>query len=321
MSKNKKKINFKAWMLKWIENQKRLGKIKKSTLAIYEGYINNHILPYLGKYYLNKITPKVINNFCDYEIKVKKVNLNTLKNIKSVVHKALNEAVLLEIIKNNPTDYVTLPKYETPKVQVLSINEEEKLCSMLNEENMNIGIGILIALNTGLRLGEILALRWQNIDFKKCTMEVEYSLSRQKSYDEKSKKKTKLVLDKPKTKSSQRIVPLNNTILNILKNHKERKKVISNGKDINDDFVVSKIFGKATEPKTFYLFFKRILKEAEIRNIKFHCLRHTFTAKALKTKTSDKVISEILGHSNIVTTLNVYGHISNEMKEELIKDI
>lgn len=313
-------ILLSKWLSYWISNYEG-DDISKSTLGNYSLYIERHICPDLGNIYLQDLSAKKIQEFYDNKLNNGRlngsggINPKTLRNIHSMLHKSLNQAVQLNLIKTNPCDYINLPKAQQKEIYILNLQERKLLINSAKTERL--GIGILLDLNTGLRLGELLALKWTNINFNTKLLTVSHSLNRQRTFDPGSTSKTKLILHEPKTCNSKRIIPLNDVVIKNLELYKQQQ-LERYGKyvDITTDFVLSDCFNKPIDPRKFHNFFKRILKKAGIRNINFHCLRHTFASLALESGASDKTVSELLGHSNVITTLNIYAHISLKMKKQ-----
>lgn len=309
-------INISDWFNNWIDIKYSKGKLRKSTINIYRGYLKNYIEPKLGYLKINDISIKELQSFYDEIIEGQELTAKTLKNMHSVIHNCFKEAVKLGVINNNPSDYVELPTVEKKEVEILEDDEILKLKEIISEERL--GISILIALDTGLRLGELLALKWNKVDLDENVLKVTHSLSRQAVDEINSAKKTELVLHEPKTQQSKREVPLKEELVNKLIAFKNQQKLRYKENDIEADFVLSNKYAKPIDPRSIQEFFKKMQEKAKIRKFKFHHLRHTFASRAIKTGVSDKVTSQILGHSNVTTTLNIYTHVSNDMIRNLI---
>lgn len=169
--------------------------------------------------------------------------------------------------------------------------------------------GILISLNTGLRIGEVCALKWSNIDFDKAILHVRSTVARIKNTDD--SKSTKLIIDTPKTKSSIRDIPISNKVMNVLKALHENSK---------SEYVVSEKAGFVS-PRTYEYRFHKVLDECQIQPINYHALRHTFATRCIELGVDVKTLSEILGHSNVSVTLNTYVHSSMERKREQLEKL
>lgn len=303
------------WFDSWLNDYKN-GDVSNSTIEIYRGYLRNYINPKVGKLNLDELTAQRLQDFYNGILTDKGISPKTLRNIHSMIHKSLKKAVRLEIIDKNPSDYVQLPKVINTEINIFTDEEEEKLKNAIKEEYF--GIGILVELYTGLRLGELLGLKWSDLNLDKGILKVTHSLSRQVIVDESgSKRKTGLVLHEPKTKSSKREIPLKRILIEELRVFKEKQQK-RYGSNINEDFMISNKYMKPIDPRSFQNFFQKMLEKAQIRKVKFHSLRHKFASKAIETGVSDKVTSKLLGHSSVTTTLNIYTHISDEIGRNVI---
>lgn len=311
-------MTIEKWFYLWLKEYGD-GDIKKSTVGIYDGYIRNYISPKIGKMELSDLTAQKLQQLYDEELIQNKISAKTLRNINSMIHRSLKKAVRLEIIDKNPSDYVELPQIINKEIDIITDEEEAKLKNAIKDEEF--GIGILVALYTGLRLGELLGLKWCSLDFDKRILRVTHSLGRQAVQDGVNmKSKTILVLQEPKTQNSKREIPLNKLLVEELIEYKKRQQEkYGFNINLNRDFILSKKYMNPVDPRSFQNFFIKILKKAEIRKVKFHSLRHKFASKAIETGVSDKVTSKLLGHSDVTTTLNIYTHISDEMRRSVIE--
>ncbi len=301
-----------------------IKRIKTSTRVSYEGHINNHIKPKLGKVKLQKLDTVKIQKFINERHDKGCTNSNgglsakTVKNIYNTLNLALEQAVRNNILYKNPCSAVVLPKQEKKNAKFLTLDEQNKL--LLASENNRLGIVTQLAIYTGMRLGELLGLKWEDIDFDKRTLEVKRTLNRLKNYNGESK--TELVLDTPKTKNSNRVIPLTEVIVERLLKYKaiqDSEKEYAEDCYNDEDFVFSNEIGQPIEPKRYQTIFKEIVKEAGLKDVNFHQIRHGFATNGIALGVNTKVISEILGHSDITTTLNIYSHVMKEVKHEAME--
>ena len=172
-------------------------------------------------------------------------------------------------------------------------------------------LGIYICLSTGLRIGEICALRWQDIDTESGVISIKQTIQRIYLIEE-SERRTELVLDTPKTKNSIRDIPMTRDLIKLLK---PLKKVV------NATYFVLTNESKPTEPRTYRNYYKLFLKDLGISDLKFHGLRHSFATRCIESKCDYKTVSVLLGHSNISTTLNLYVHPNMEQKKRCIEQM
>lgn len=270
------------WLIVWIES---ITSIKDSTKQVYKRHITNHIIPKIGKIPLKKLNSNNIQKFID------SLNLSssTVKLVFNVLESGLKYAEEKGFIANVWAK-VKLPRQAKAEVTILTPQEQYRLESTLSEKN---DIGILICLYTGLRIGELCALRWQDIDFKNAVMHISGTQSRVDGA---------LKITPPKSKTSIRTIPIPDCLLNRLFQHKN-----------NSDFVLSNN-GNMIDVRTYRRRFKRLLKLAELPDIKFHALRHTFSSRALEVGIDYKTLSEILGHASVSITMDLYVHALDEYK-------
>lgn len=305
-----------TWLKHWLDVF-ALHSIKQSTFATYDYYINSHIVPKIGHILLESLTVEKLQEF--YNDKFKSGNLKTgkglspktIRNIHLMLHEALDYACGLDVLQKNVSEYTRLPKMYKKQIKVLTENQQRKLTELCKNEYS--GFGIYLTLATGIRLGELLGLQWQNVNFEDGIITISQTLNRIPNYD-KSEAKTSLVIGTPKSQKSNRIIPLNSEVLRVMKKHYEERKDIS-------DFVISNENGLPIEPRTYQDNFKRYLKRAGIEDITFHCLRHTFATRALENDIPAKVVSELLGHSSISITLDLYSHVFLEPKRKAMEKL
>ncbi len=319
------KLTLEMWLNTWL-NEYALNSIKQSTRVSYETFITKHINPIIGKHKLQNLRPDIIQKF--YNDKLENGRLDgkgglspkTIKNIHVMLHEALGQAFKNGLISRNVTEAVTLPKITKKEMRVLTSDEQSRLLKLCSNENN--GIFIILALSTGMRLGEILGLQWKDIDFTNKLLTIKRTVNRLKNYDSNIDAKTTLIINSPKTENSIRVIPLNDKILKYLKSYKafQTKKYFSTGIPIGQDtFVFPNSFGNIGEPKTYQNIFTALTKQADIKNSHFHCLRHTFATRALEEGIPAKTVSEILGHANVSTTLDLYSHVLLDTKRNAIE--
>lgn len=205
---------------------------------------------------------------------------------------------------------MSLPKINKKEIQILSNKEKQKLEKYCIEQNSLKSLGILICLNTGLRVGEVCALRWENIDFETRRIHVEKTIERIYSKEE---NKTIVIIDTPKSMTSIRTIPINSKLYNILKQMR--------GKCKKTDFVLTGLSDHYVEPRNYQYNFKEILKKSKIKRYKFHTLRHTFATNCIEAGMDIKSLSEILGHADVSITLNIYVHSSDKTKRKYLEKI
>lgn len=270
------------WLKCWLKSQVTL---KPTTKLIYKSHIHNYINPNLGKIPLKKLNGDILQGF------INNLNLSasTVKNIFSILKSALSSAEDNGLILNI-WDKVKVPKKEKSIVQVLTVSEQKKLKSVLISP---FDIGIWICLYAGLRIGEVCALKWTDINFETSTLTVNGTQARTENGVE---------IIAPKSKSSKREIPIPSILLSKLKEIPQ-----------TCEYVLSKN-GKSVDIRTYRRHFKKHLQKADLPDIKYHALRHTFSTRALEVGIDYKTLSEILGHSSVGITLDLYAHSLKEHK-------
>lgn len=275
--------------------------IKISTYQKYDSVIENHIKPRIGKISISHFNSDMVNEFISTLLE--RGNLNTKQNLSIktvndiliVLDMGLNYASEKYLI-HAPKIKLLRKKYQ--EMKVLSYSEQKQLEEYLLKDIDIYKFGVLLALYTGLRIGELCALQWE--DIKNGNLIVNKTMLRIKDGD-----KTKIIITEPKTNSSNRIIPLSNAIASIVETFKRDNGYVLCGKK-----------GKFVEPRLMQIRFKKIIEEAGLSDINFHALRHSFATRCVEANFEIKSLSEILGHSNIKTTLNLYVHSSFELKQK-----
>ncbi len=270
-------------------------------------------------YYLNLYEIYIKKHF-NFDIKIlttDKLNLefmelsnaysNSLaKTLKSILNRALNFAYENQLTKRQFYITLKIPKRMEKQVECLTLQEQCKLEQYIIEKKKIYSYGVLISLYTGLRLGELLALKWANIDFKnkilKVTLSTSKAIENHKQVD---------IVDIPKTYFSIREIPLTNELIKILKELKSH----------NTEYVVCNRKGNKVDYRTYQSSFASLLKNLHIKHYGFHSLRHTFATRLLENKVDIKTISELLGHSSPTITLNRYVHTNLESKRKAVQKL
>ena len=289
----------------WLESSK--VRVKVSTYARYYTILQSHIAPYFGAIPAAAITNEVIENFVKEKTESKSVRPLSPKTLRCII------SVLFQIIKYaekhqyiQPLSLmVELPRAQSGKLSVLSLEQERKLLEYIQGNLSKETLGILIALYTGVRLGELCALTWDSVDFTMEELQITKTVQRIKNLTPKSVAKTRLLIDSPKSEKSLRAIPLPSSILEILKTFNECQK--------GTDYILS---GTAAmpDPRTYQNVFQKHLKAAGLSSINFHAIRHTFATRAIEVEFDVKSLSEILGHASVRFTLDRYVHSSREQK-------
>ncbi len=241
-------------------------------------------------------------------------------------HEAINQAIVNQKTIRNPLLGVKLPKQQQAERRVLSADEQESLQSVTRIAEELPAYGIIFALSTGVRLGELVALQWKDVNFNNHSIRVRRTAGRLKKVDENGQlveksegtTATEIVIRTPKSLTSARIIPIFPELWADLMEYREKQLAVKDalGSDYHDgDYIFSTVDGRLYDPRTFEDLFKRKVELAKIEDANFHALRHTFATRALEAGMDIKVLSSILGHAQASTTLNLYGHALPDHKK------
>ncbi|MDR3263893.1 MAG: site-specific integrase [Clostridiales bacterium] len=307
----KEQIRLYEFLDMWLENVIK-GNVRISTHTAYKGYIENHIKRLLYNEQIKEISIEKIQKFIgQLGSEEKALSPKTIRSIFIMLKTALQCAVDYEYIIKNPCVKVRLPKLKEKEINVFTHDEQRKLETAILNSCDRRHIGVLLCLYTGLRIGELCALKWEDINLKEKTLTVRNSLNRV-SNDNNNESKTQILQEEPKTKKSKRIIPLPEFICEILCKQK---------KDSKSQHVISMKSGKPVEPRAMQTIYKKLLKIADIAEHNFHVLRHTFATRAIELGADVKTISEMLGHSNSMITINLYVHSLVEQKQKVMQGL
>jgi integrase len=297
------KRQFKNVAQEWVQEKRNF--VKESTILAYELSIDNHLIREFGELDITKIDEGLIQTFVFKKIK-NGLKEKTVKDLVVLLKMILKFSAKKNYRKKELIEVIVPAKEHQKGLDVLSNQEQKKLLEYLFNNKSPRNIGILICFFTGIRIGEICALKWEDIDIKTNTITINKTLSRVYS----KKEKSKIIITSPKTKSSNRTIPFPKLIKEIFKAMKSLCKPI--------DYVISGS-DKPVEPRTYRNHFNKVLDSVGVHRIKFHGTRHTFATRCIENNADYKTLSEILGHSNISTTLNVYVHPDENQKRNCIE--
>ncbi|WP_308584951.1 site-specific integrase [uncultured Holdemanella sp.] len=287
----------------WKEEKKKY--VKKSTYAAYQLLIQNHIKPYFG--YLYEVNEEKVQQFVFDKLDAG-LSEKTIRDIIIVL-----KMILKFGIKNGYLEYIQIDakfpsKQEKKDLDVLSKADQKKFMEHLRNNFTFKNLGIFICLSTGMRIGEICGLRWCDVDTVEGVIKVRHTLQRIYIIEGETRH-TELLLDTPKTANSVRDIPMSSELLKMLK---------SLNKVVNENYYVISNDIKPIEPRTYRNYYKKLCKQLDIPELKFHGLRHSFATRCIESKADYKTVSVLLGHSNISTTLNLYVHPNKEQKKKTI---
>ena len=310
MFAKKNKILYSDWIYEWLIEKKEY--IKESTYANYSNNIFNHIIPKLGSIYIQDLNHKIIQDFLLSLFKSGRkdgaggLSEKTIKDITIIIKGSLRKAINEEKIRHFELTFNYPKDNKDSKIYILSKHEQNKVTNYVLENLTNRNIGLLISLYSGLRIGELCALQWNDIDFKKNILSVNKTIQRVYIKD-KDKNISKVIITTPKTKNANREIPINKEFLELLKQLKTK----------GNDYIITGT-NKYLEPRSYRKHFNNVLKKVKIKQFNFHSLRHTFATNCISLGVDYKTVSELLGHANVNITLNLYVHPRLSQKKKCI---
>lgn len=307
------KMTVEQWMLTWLRDYKK-NSVKPKTYAAYESHIKNHIAPDLGDCTLSQLRNDMVQRFVN-NLAEKGLKSLTIERVVGTLKTGLMQAVDNELLAKNPASRIKMPMKEERSARVLTIQEQELFIEAA-KEHRNGEVFILI-LGTGLRIGEALALTWSDIDFENQILsvnrtQIEYCLhsNGETTYHRE--------YSSPKTKAGKRTIPLiPNLIEMLLELKQQRMEEKKQFKEAYQDtgLLFCNYYGVSLNYSSVVKKMKSICKKTELEGVHPHTLRHTFATRGLENGIDLKVMQELLGHSKISMTADLYTHVLPETKK------
>ena len=290
-------MKYKDLLLHWLEDQRTYQKY--STYSLYYNLCTNHIIPSIGEYDIDSLDEEVIQDFI-----LAKLDHGSLKDGSGLSMKYVKDILCVVNLTINKDIEIRLPYAPDKSIEIF---EKEDQITLINHLQSNINsrnFGILLCIHTGMRIGELCALKWSDINLENKTVKIDKNMIRTYTKIDGSV----LRITPPKSRSSNRIIPLNSSIMyyaNLLQQD-DGRYVLTGSK-------------KYTEPNKFRLYYNQILKNLGIPHHKFHTLRHTFATRCIECGCDYKSLSQLLGHSNVAITMNLYVHPHMELKRKCVE--
>ena len=298
-------MNAKRAINEWLGYKKITS--KKSTYYRYTSIINDYVLPAFGN---EKITKLEKYNFNDFVLSLSQnLSATTTRNIMTIV-KSILQYINDKYDTHIKFNLIALPRANQEEVEIIAEKDRKKLEKHCLDNHSLRDLGIVVCLYTGLRIGEICALQWKDIDFKNKYISVRQTMER--VYDVESKK-SKVIIDVPKSKYSIRKIPMSTKLYNILISQKDMYD--------KDSYFLTGSKIKFVEPRNYQYMFAKCLKECKLPHYHFHQLRHTFATNCIKAGMDIKSLSVILGHANVKITLDRYVHSSLSQQRKYLNKI
>ncbi len=303
-------MKYKDWLNEWLECYVKPSS-KQKTYIRYSEIVSQHLVKALGDYEMSDLTPLILQRYATELLQSgnlktgKGLSANSVNGIITVIQNSLKEAYAIGQISEYTADKIKRPKAREKQVTCFTPAEQKQMeQAILNGKKPKM-FGVILCLYTGLRIGELLALEWTDIDFQKGTLTVSKTC-----HDGKDENGVfARITDTPKTETSQRVIPFPKQLIPYLRNLK---------KDSDSDYVIASDTEKPISVRAYQRSFELFLKKLGIPHKGFHSLRHTFATRALECGMDVKTLSEILGHKNANITLNRYVHSLMEHKREMM---
>lgn len=314
------KITLSEWFHSWLFDY-RITDLKPKSFEKYEGIYRNYIKDsYIGNIKLKDLRTTHLQRYYNELQSEHNKPASTIRNLNTRLKPCLDAAEKQDYIQKNYCKLVTLPKNNNTKdINILTKEEQKKFIDYIKGHKLE--VFFLVALGTGLRLGELLGLKWSDINFDTGIVTVSRSLSRSKNQ---ITGKYEIIEQVPKTKNSYRDVAIPDNILSKLKEHKksQNKQILLLGESyINNNYVFANDIGRSIDDKMPGRNLKSILKKLDIEPIKFHALRHTYATRLFEINVPPKTVQALLGHSDISMTMDIYTHVMNDTKLEAVEKL
>lgn len=285
-------MTYREWGIRWLAEIK--GEIKQSTYSNYEYKLTHYVFSEIGDEGLNELNELAAQKLLQ-RLKQRQLRTSTILAIFRIINQTVNHAIRKRYLKENPFLSIKLPKPSKTRQQALSKKEQKALEQAALREKKGQGMPTLLALHAGLRIGEIAALTWQDIDFE--TNQIHISSTYQRVLTQKDlERRTELIYTRSKTEASVRKIPLSRTL---------RKELLKLQKKTMGHFVCSNN-NRPSEPRLLTYHFHRLRNKANLKSIHFHQLRHTFATRCVEINGDIVSISALMGHSSSKMTLDTY---------------
>lgn len=300
-------------LTEWLEIYQK-ERIKARTYSRYQGLITMHIVPTLGERNISELGRREIQEFLTQQKKDgnmrngEKLSATSTNMMLSVLNLAFEYACDMEYIEENPCIRVRRTKAETKKIEAFTIEEQRAIEAEISRSDDRRLHGILLCLYTGLRIGELLGLTWNDVDLGRGVIKITKTVYREKN----DSGTWQLCVDTPKTKASDRIIPLPEYITDMLRQDYETAQT---------PYVVENKKGERMSIRSYQYIFENLTERAGVRKLNFHALRHTFATRAIECGMDIKTVADIMGHQNASITLNRYAHCMLDHKIEMMKKL
>ncbi len=299
--KNNCKEDFGTFCDEWLTLSR--NRVKESTYAKYYNIIENHIKLHLSNFKPQQLNTVAIEEFSN-NLLCSGLSSKTVRDILTVLRSVLKHCHR-QLGGTMQEVEVLYPKERKKEMRVLSLEEQTRFTHYLLSDMDEVKFGILLALLTGMRIGEVCALKWQNINLEQKVINVSLTMQRIQNINSSSDSKTKISIGEAKSETSKRTIPLTDYATRLCE-----KMLVANA----EAYILTGCANRFVEPRSLQYKLGKYTKECKLENVHFHCLRHTFATRCVEVGFEIKSLSEILGHSSAKITLDRYVHPSLELK-------
>lgn len=292
-------------MTAWLDRCER-ERVKPRTYSRYKGLIVQHILPELGDTQIDDLGRRQISEFltahqADGNLRGEALSATSTNLMLTVLNAAFTYACDMELLPANPCDRIRRVPGSPSRVEAFTREEQRRLEEAIAVSEDRRLFGIRLCLYTGLRIGELLGLEWQDVDMEKGILHIQKTVYREKN----AEGEWQLFVDRPKTAASERMVPLPGYLAEDLRIYRIGAR---------SEFVIENKKAERMSIRSYQYLFERLTGKAGVRKLNFHALRHTFATRALECGMDIKTLSELMGHKNATITLNRYAHSMMDTK-------
>ncbi len=294
------------YLQQWLENRRSAVRIR--TYERYEQHVRLHLVPTIGRIPLQKLTPQHIQTLYTQKLK-EGLSQTTVNTLHAMLHKALEDALRWNLVARNVCDAVSPPRRDRYEIQPLTVEQAQQFLAAAHGHSLE--ALFVIAVSTGMRRGEVLAIKWQDIDLSTGTLHVRRIFTRAKG--------NRYIEAEPKTEKSRRSIVLPALVVDLLSQHQARQLQVK--KEAGEawqehNLVFSTALGTPLNPSKVIDRFKTLLKRAGLPDIRFHDLRHSTASILLGMGIHPKVVQELLGHNQISMTMDIYSHVMPGMHKD-----
>jgi integrase len=294
------------YLQQWLENHQ--SSVRLRTYERYEQIVRLHLVPTIGRISLQKLTPQQVQSLYTQKLQAG-LSRTTVNTLHAMLHKALKDALRWNLVARNVCDAVSPPRRERHEIKPFTAEQAQQFISAAQGHPLE--ALFVLAVSTGMRRGEVLAVKWQDIDLSSGTLQVRRIFTRTKG--------NRYIEAEPKTEKSRRSIVLPALVVDLLSQHKIKQLQVKQeaGEEWQEhDLVFSTSLGTPLNPSKVVDRFKFLLKKAGLPNIRFHDLRHSAATILLKMGIHPKVVQELLGHNQISMTMDIYSHVMPTMHKE-----